>query len=58
LRGPSFRGLLFHLSTLTRNDLRYGTKATDPVIPTLAAPTRTQRQAFDLLGATIPVTLA
>jgi len=54
----SFRGLLCHLSTLTRNDLRYGTKATDPVIPTLAAPTRAQRQAFDLLGATIPVTLA
>ena len=54
----SFRGLLRHLATLTRNDLRYGTKTTDPVIPTLAVPTRAQRQAFDLLGATIPVTLA
>jgi Transposase DDE domain len=54
----SFRGLLAHLATLTRNDLRYGTKTTDPVIPTLAVPARVQRQAFDLLGTTIPVTLA
>jgi hypothetical protein len=44
--------------SLTRNDIRYGNKATDPVIPTLAIPTPTQRQAFDLLGTTIPVTLA
>jgi hypothetical protein len=54
----SFRGLLAHLATLTRNDLRYGSTATDPVIPTLATPTRTQRRAFDLLGATIPLTIA
>jgi hypothetical protein len=54
----SFRGLLSHLATLTRNDLRYGDKAADPVIATIAIPTRAQRQAFDLLAATIPVTLA
>jgi hypothetical protein len=54
----SFRGLLTHLATLTRNDLRYGQKPTDPVIPTLAIPTRTQRRAFELLGATIPLALA
>jgi len=54
----SFHGLLSHLATLTRNDLRYGDKAADPVIATIAIPTRAQRQAFDLLAATIPVTLA
>jgi len=54
----SFRGLLAHMATLTRNELRYGKKTTDPVIPTLTVPTRTQRRAFDLIGATIPVTLA
>jgi hypothetical protein len=53
-----FRGLLTHMATLTRNDLRYGQKTTDPVIPTLAVPTRTQRRAFELLGATIPIDLA
>ncbi|HET6950632.1 MAG TPA: transposase [Acidimicrobiales bacterium] len=54
----SLRGLLTHLGTLTRNDIRYGTKDTDPVIPTLAVPTRAQRQAFELLGAPIPISLA
>jgi hypothetical protein len=54
----SFRGLLTHMATLTRNDLRYGQKTTDPVIPTLAVPTNTQRRAFELIGATIPVDLA
>ena len=54
----SFRGLLAHMATLTRNELRYGKKTTDPVIPTLAIPTRTQHRAFDLIGATIPVALA
>ena len=51
----SFRGLLEHLATLTRNQVRYtGTQVT---IPMLAEPTSTQRQAFELLGATIPLTL-
>ena len=49
----SFRGLLTHLATLTRNDLRYG----DVTIPALAEPTPDQRRAFDLIGAAIPLTL-
>jgi hypothetical protein len=50
-----FTGLLTHLATLTRNDLRYGPDG--PTVPTLSEPTDTQRRAFDLLGAPIPVTL-
>ena len=51
----SFRGLLEHLATLTRNQVRFaGTRAT---VPMLTEPTSTQRQAFDLLGAPIPLTL-
>jgi hypothetical protein len=53
----SFRGLLAHLATLTRNDLRYGPDDNAPVVPTLAIPTPTQRRVFDLLGAPLPVTL-
>jgi hypothetical protein len=51
----SFRGLLDHLATLTRNDVRFaGAAAT---VPMLAEPTSTQREAFDLIGAPIPLTL-
>ena len=51
----SFRGLLDHLATLTRNEVRFaGASAT---VPMLAEPTPAQRQAFDLLGAPIPLTL-
>jgi hypothetical protein len=51
----SFRGLLNHLATLTRNQVRYtGTQVT---IAMLAEPTSIQRQAFELLGAAIPLTL-
>jgi hypothetical protein len=51
----SFRGLLEHLAALTRNQVRFaGTTAT---VPMLAEPTPTQRQAFDLIGAAIPLTL-
>jgi hypothetical protein len=51
----SFRGLLAHLGTLTRNQVRFaGTPAT---VPMLAEPTSTQREAFDLIGAPIPLTL-
>jgi hypothetical protein len=51
----SFRGLLDHLATLTRNQVRYtGTQIT---IPMLTQPTSIQRQAFDLLGAPIPLSL-
>ena len=53
----SYQDLLTHLATLTRNDLRYGQHDTDPVVPTLAEPTPTQRRAFELLDATIPLTL-
>ncbi len=51
----SFRGLIEHLATLTRNQVRFtGTTAT---IPMLAEPTSTQRQAFELLDTAIPLTL-
>jgi hypothetical protein len=50
-----FRGLIGHLATLTRNQVRYtGTQVT---IEMLAEPTRTQRQAFELIGVPIPLTL-
>jgi hypothetical protein len=51
----SFRGLLAHLATLTRNQVRFtGTQAT---VPMLAEPTTDQRDAFELIGAPIPLTL-
>jgi hypothetical protein len=49
----SFRDIIDHLATLTRNDLRYG----QATIPALAEPTPDQRRAFDLLGAPIPLTI-
>jgi len=53
----SFRGILEHLGTLTRNDIRYGSDDTGPVVPTLALPTPTPREAFSLLDQPIPLTL-
>jgi hypothetical protein len=51
----SFRGLLEHLATLTRNQVRFtGTRAE---VPMLAEPTSAQREAFRLLGAPIPLIL-
>jgi hypothetical protein len=51
----SYQGLLAHLSTLTRNELRFpGTPAT---VPVLTEPTSRQREAFDLIGVPIPLTL-
>ena len=51
----SFRGLLNHLATLTRNQVRFaGASAT---VPMLTEPAPAQRQAFDLIGAPIPLTL-
>jgi hypothetical protein len=51
----SFRGLLDHLATLTRNQVRFtGTRAT---VPMLADPTSVQREAFTLIGAPIPLSL-
>jgi hypothetical protein len=49
----SFRDIIDHLGTLTRNDLRYG----QAIIPALAEPTPDQRRAFNLIGAGIPLTL-
>ena len=51
----SFRGLLAHLGTLSRNELCFaGTPAT---VPVLTEPTSEQRQAFEHIGAAIPLTL-
>jgi len=52
----SFRGLLDHLATLTRNQIRYHHTNTD--IAMLAEPTPDQRRAFDLIGTPIPLTAA
>ena len=51
----SFRGLLAHLGTLTRNELRFA--GTPAAVPVLTEPTSEQRQAFELIGAPIPLTL-
>jgi hypothetical protein len=51
----SFRGLLKHLATLTRNQVRFaGTRAT---VPVLTEPTIAQREAFELIGVPIPLAL-
>lgn len=53
----SFRSLLDHLGTLTRNQVHL-TKQPHPVTTELlATPTPTQRRAFELIGAPIPPTL-
>lgn len=49
----SFRGLLDHLGTLTRNTTVFANRHLD----ILATPTNTQRRAFDLIAAPIPITL-
>ena len=51
----SFRGLLEHLATLTRNQVRFAGAAA--AVPMLAEPTSTQREAFDMIGVPIPLTL-
>jgi hypothetical protein len=51
----SFRGLLGHLATLTRNQVRFAGATAD--VPMLTEPTSTQREAFDLAGVPIPLTL-
>jgi hypothetical protein len=52
----SFRGLLDHLGTLTRDRIRY--HHTDIEIDKLTQPTPDQRRAFDLIDTTIPLTIA
>ena len=51
----SFRGLLEHLATLTRNQVRF--TGTEVAVPMLTEPTSAQRQAFELIGTAIPLTL-
>jgi hypothetical protein len=51
----SFRGLLDHLATLTRNQIRY--HGTTTAVPMLAEATPDQRRAFDLINAPIPLTI-
>jgi hypothetical protein len=51
----SFRDLLGHLATLTRNQVRFA--GTHTTVPMLAEPTSAQREAFDLISAPIPLTL-
>ncbi|MHB1802818.1 MAG: IS1634 family transposase, partial [Actinomycetes bacterium] len=53
-----FSGLLNHLATLTRNELRFLAIENQPVVEQLALPTPTQRRAFELLDRPIPLTLA
>jgi len=50
----SFRALLDHLATLTRNRIRVGE---DTEFNQLTTPTDTQRRAFELLHTPIPLTL-
>jgi hypothetical protein len=51
----TFHGLLDHLATLTRNLVHFA--RADTPVPVLAEATDTQRHAFQLLNATIPLTL-
>jgi hypothetical protein len=56
LPATSFTNLLDHLATLTRNHLRVAGHD-ESGFDLLAIPTPTQRRAFELLGASIPLTL-
>jgi len=51
----SFGGLLTHLATLTRNQVRF--TGTQHPVTMLTEATNTQRHAFELLDAPIPLTL-
>jgi hypothetical protein len=51
----SFGGLLAHLATLTRNQVRF--PHTNTELPMLAEPTPDQRRAFELIDSPIPLTL-
>jgi hypothetical protein len=53
----SFRSLLDHLGTLTRNQVHFPQQPRPVTTELLATPTPTQRRAFDLIGAPIPLTL-
>jgi Transposase DDE domain len=49
----SFRGLLEHMATLTRNTITLGRTSFDKI----TTPTSTQQRAFELINASIPLTL-
>jgi hypothetical protein len=51
-----FRTLLDHLATLTRDQITF-TDPPDTTTQKLATPTPTQRRAFELIGAPVPLTL-
>jgi hypothetical protein len=51
----SYQGLLDHLATLARNELHFA--GTTAAVPVLTEPTSRQKEAFDLIGAAIPLTL-
>jgi hypothetical protein len=51
----SYQGLLDHLGTLARNELRFA--GTPVPVPVLTEPTSRQKEAFDLIGAAIPTVL-
>ena len=53
----SFRSLLDHLGTLTRNQVHFTPQPHAVTTQLLATPTPTQRRAFELVGAPIPLTL-
>jgi hypothetical protein len=53
----SFRSLLDHLGTLTRNQVHFAQQPHPATTELLATATPTQRRAFELLGAPIPLTL-
>jgi hypothetical protein len=50
----SFRGLLDHLKTLTRETVNFSGQR----IEKISNPTPTQRRIFELIGVTIPITLS
>jgi Transposase DDE domain len=53
----SFRTLLDHLGTLTRNQLQFTDPAQPATVELLATPTPLQRRAFELVDAPIPLSL-
>jgi len=53
----SFRTLLDHLGTLTRNQVHFTQQPRPVTTELLATPTTIQRRAFELVGAPIPLTL-
>lgn len=54
----SFRSLLDHLATLTRNEVSIPAHPEIPPFDQLARPTELQRQAFELLNAPIPLRIS